>query len=351
MAAGLAATRRAQARAWSVASLSVCVAVAALFWLAGADFGEAVPAFLNGAFGGRRMAYLLSTVSRTALIAGMAISALISFRAGLFNIGGEGQLVVGGLATAVAALGLGGFGAAGIALAVAAGMLAGAAWAVVAGALRLWLGVPILVGSLLLNYPARYIASYFVSHPLRDVASGLPQTHLIERSLWLPLVPGTRLDVGFALVLLAYALALVYCHRTVAGYKSRMTGLSPGFAAASGLPVGRICLQTLAVSGAVAGLVGAIVVLGLQHRYTDGMLVQPLYAWTGIVAALLVNLAPWAVLPAGFFFAALHSGAAGMERVADVPKEIAVIVQGIVILFVASGGRNPPGDGDPGGDG
>ena len=244
--------------------------------------------------------------------------------------------MIGGLASAFVAINLPFGGPAGIFLVLLAGMIAAGVWAIIAGIMKLWLGVPILVGTLLLNYPARYIASYFVSHPLRDISSGMPQTHLIEKSLWLPLIAGTRLDIGVIFILLVFCLVLIYCYRTVGGYEAKMTGLSIDFANASGLKTKKISLETLALSGAIAGLVGAIAVLGLHHRFTDGMLVQPLYAWTGIVAALMVSLIPWAVLPAGFFFAAIHSGASGMERTADVPKEIAIIIQGMIILFVAS---------------
>ena len=318
------------------ASILLLIIFASLIWLADADFFKSTSAFFKGAFGGRKYAYLLVTISRAALITGMAIAALIAFRAGLFNIGGEGQLVIGGLASAFVAINLPFGGPAGIFLVLLAGMLAAGVWAMLAGIMKLWLGVPILVGTLLLNYPARYIASYFVSHPLRDIASGMPQTHLIEKSLWLPLLPGTRLDIGFIFILFIFCIVLIYCYRTVGGYEAKMTGLSIDFANASGLKTKTISLKTLALSGAIAGLVGAIAVLGIHHRFTDGMLVQPLYAWTGIVAALMVSLIPWAVLPAGFFFAAIHSGASGMERTADVPKEIAIIIQGIIILFVAS---------------
>ena len=318
------------------ASILLLIIFASLIWLADADFFKSTSAFFKGAFGGRKYAYLLVTISRAALITGMAIAALIAFRAGLFNIGGEGQLVIGGLASAFVAINLPFGGPAGIVLVLLSGMIAAGVWAMLAGIMKLWLGVPILVGTLLLNYPARYIASYFVNHPLRDIASGMPQTHLIEKSLWLPLLPGTRLDIGFIFILFVFCIVLIYCYRTVGGYEAKMTGLSIDFANASGLKTKKISLKTLALSGAIAGLVGAIAVLGIHHRFTDGMLVQPLYAWTGIVAALMVSLIPWAVLPAGFFFAAIHSGASGMERTADVPKEIAIIIQGIIILFVAS---------------
>lgn len=307
-----------------------------LMMLVGASFGTAIEAFFNGAFGGRRYAYLLTTLSRAALIVGMALSVMLSFRAGLFNIGGEGQLVVGGLVAAVVGIYMPGPPVLVASCAILAAMAAGAAWAVLAGALQLFVGVPLLIGSLLLNYPARYIASYLVGHPLRDVPSGLPQTHLVPAEAWLPFFPGTRLDIGILFILAAALFAIVYSHATVHGYRARMTGYSPAFAEASGLPVRKLALQTLAMSGAIAGLVGAIAVLGIHHRYTDGMLVQPLYAWTGIVAVLLVKMTPWAVPLAGFFFAALQTGAAGMERTADVPKEIALVMQAVIILFVAS---------------
>ena len=319
--------------------VTVFIIITFLVWLADAEIYDSVVAFFKSSLGGRKYAYLMSTISKSAIITGMAISALISFRAGLFNIGGEGQLVVGGLTSAVIGLEMAGFGSFGILVALFSGMFVGAIWGIISGILKLWCGVPILVGSLLLNYPAKFLASYFVSHPFRDVASGMPQSHLLSRDLWLPLVSGTRLDIGFIIILLVFFLTLMYCHLTSMGYKAKMVGLSPDFAISSGLPEKRITLQTLAISGAVAGLVGGIVVLGIQHRFTDGMLIQPLYAWTGIIAALLVNLTPWAIIPAAFFFSAIYTGASGMERIADVPKEIAIIVQGVIILFVASNSK------------
>ena len=90
------------------------------------------------------------------------------------------------------------------------------------------------------------------------------------------------------------------------------------------------------MSGAMAGLVGAVAVFGIYHRYIDGMLVEPLYAWTGIIAVLLVGMIPWLVPFAGLFFAAVETGAAGMERTAGVPQEISLVLQAVIILFVAS---------------
>ncbi len=330
----------------------IAAIVLALLLFVGAPVGEALSGFWQGAFGGRRHAYLMATLSRSALIVGMAISVMLSFRAGLFNIGGEGQLVAGGLAAALIAILLPGPPLVVLVAAIVGAMLAGAAWALLAGVLQLYMGVPLLVGSLLLNYPIRYIGSYLVAHPFRDVPSGMVQSYLVPQATWLAYFPGTRLDIGILFTLTATAFALVYSYGTLHGYHTRLNGLSADFARTVGLPVRRLTLQTLAISGAIAGLVGAIAVFGIHHRYIDGMLVQPLYAWTGIIAVLLVGMVPWAVPISGFFFAAVQTGAAGMERAAGVPKEIALVIQAVIILFVASrvsgalSSRAGRGDGD-----
>ncbi|WP_163267256.1 ABC transporter permease [Chelativorans alearense] len=325
-----------EAVSWAVALAWIAAVLFILMALVGAPFGDALAAFLQNAFGGRRFSYLMATLSRTALIAGMAVSVMLSFRAGLFNIGGEGQLVAGGLAAALAALLLPGPPLFVLTASILAAMLAGAGWALLAGVMQLYVGVPLLVGSLLLNYPIRYIASYVVAHPFRDVQSGMVQSHLVPQATWLSYFPGTRLDIGILFIVAVSLFAVVYSRATVHGYHARMNGLSPAFARTVGLPVSKLTLQTLAMSGAVAGLVGAIAVFGMHHRYIDGMLVQPLYAWTGIIAVLLVGMIPWAVPLSGLFFAAIQTGAAGMERSAGVPKEIALVMQAVIILFVAS---------------
>lgn len=325
-----------EALPWIVMLAWILAILFGLMLLVGAPFGEALAGFFNGAFGGRRMAYLAATLSRTTLIVGMALSVLLSFRAGLFNIGGEGQLVAGGLVSALVAIMLPGPPLLVLAAAILAGMAAGALWGLLAGILYVYVGVPLLVGSLLLNFPIRYIASYLVAHPFRDVPSGMVQSHLVPEATWLAYFPGFRLDMGILFVLVAAIFAVAYSHTTVHGYRARLNGLSADFARAVGLPVRRLTLQTLAMSGAIAGMVGAIAVFGIHHRYIDGMLVQPLYAWTGIITVLLVGMIPWLVPFAGFFFAAVQTGAAGMERTAGVPKEIALVMQAVIILFVAS---------------
>lgn len=322
--------------------VALAIALLAVFLIPG--LGEAVAGFIDGVFGGRRNFNFFTTLGRTSLIVGMALSVLVAFRAGLLNIGGEGQLVLGGLVAALVGSNLQ---APPLVIALVAAfcaMSAAALWAMLAGSLDRIFGVPLLVGSLLLNYPARFFASYMVAHPFRDVPSGMIQSHKIDTAARLPRFEGTILDYGIVLIALLAVAIILADKYTVMGYRLRMQGISFAFARASGFPSRQNFYGALALSGAIAGLVGFIAVFGLTLRYTDGMLVTPLYAWTGIIAVLLAGGTPWLVPIAGFFFAALQTGAAGMERAADVPREVAQVIQGLVILLVAAMGHTITAD-------
>jgi len=298
-------------------------------------FGDAVQSFFKGAFGGRGNFNLYTTISRASLIVGMAISVLVAFRAGLINIGGEGQLAWGALSAAVVGVYVKASPFVVMPLALLAALLVAGFWSVLAGWLNRVAKVPLVVGSLLLNYPAVLLASYLVSHPLRDVASGLPQTHKIDASLRLPRFTGTLLDYGVFFVLAVVVLVIVMDRRNVFGYRVRLHGFSTAFAKASGFPMTPLFYQAMFISGAIAGLVGFIAVFGINQRYIDGMTVLPLYSWIGIITVLLSGMLIWAVPISGFFFAALATGALGLERAGAMPREVALIVQALIILFAA----------------
>jgi len=297
-----------------------------------------VEGFLNGAFGGRNHFNLFSTLARFSILLGMAMSVLVSFRAGLLNIGGEGQLVLGGLTAALVGVYLPGPPLYVSVVALLAAMTAGASWAVLAGLLDRVAKVPLLIGSLLLNYPASYLASYFVSHPFRDVASGATQTHRIMTEARLPRFPGTILDYGILLIGATAILVIALEKTSVFGYRVRMQGYSYGFARTSGFPTGALYYRTLIISGMIAGMTGYTAVFGLNQRYIDGMLTIPLYTWTAIAAVLLAAIIPLITPVTAFFFAMLATGAVGMERSADIPREIGQIVQAVIVLYLAGVG-------------
>jgi simple sugar transport system permease protein len=196
--------------------------------------------------------------------------------------------------------------------------------------------VPLLITTLLLNYVGALLAAWLVAYPLREVGGGVAQTPTIPDLTQLPyLAPGGRLHAGVLLLVLLPLGAWWLLGRTVAGYEMRMTGLNAAFSEYGGVDGRRTLLRAMVLSGAVCGLAGAIVVLGVHHRYIDGSITAPGYAWTGFTAALLAGGDPLGTLVAGLFLAGLQTGAAGMERNTDIPFQIVDVVQACIILMIA----------------
>ena len=265
----------------------------------------------------------------------MTLVAAIPLRGGMINLGGDGQMVIGGLVAALVPLYLPAPGpvltiAALLAAAIAAGLYAAlAAW----GEARH--GIPTLISSLLLSYPAVGVASYIVGFPLRDTTTGLAQTVMIPAGARLPVISGP-LNAGFR------------DHRTDRGagdlrrsahgvrlrapHARRKSRASPAMAACDS---DRQSIQVMFASGAIAGLVGAIIVLGSQFRFTDGALLTPAYTWSGLMAALLAAGEPIGAICGGFFFAALQTGGFAMQRETSVPRVLTIVLQSIIILFLA----------------
>jgi len=281
---------------------------------------------------------LAATVVRSIpiVVAGLGIG--LAFRAGALNLGGEGQMILGALGAAVVANALPGLPApVAPIVAILAGCLAGAAWAFLPGILDVRLGVPMLITTLLLNYIGALFASWVVTYPLRDaVAGGVSQTVTLPEAAWLPvLVPGTRLHLGvLAIVIVPFALRW-FLARTVAGYEFRMVGHNRLFADYAGIAAARRVLLATLLSGAICGLAGALVVLGINHRYVDGVITTAGWAWSGFTAAILTGADPVLTLVAGVFLGGLEVGAAGMARSTDVPLQLVDVVQATIILVVA----------------
>ena len=312
---------------------------AVLMLATGHDPIQGYAAMVRGAIGGRNAANLAATLNRAVPIVGMGLAAAVAFRAGFFNIGGEGQLVLGGIAAAVVALYLPLPGILVIPLAIFAAACTGGAYAWLAAFLDFRFQMPLLITTLLMIYPARLLVSYLVGHPLRDVASGLTQTSRISPESVLPKLFGTRISSGLVIVVLLVGLAQWILVRTRFGYHLRMTGLNARFSRYGGVDVERLGYRVMFLSGATAGLIGALQVLGVHYRYIDGSLTQPLYAWVGIMVALLAGSRPLGVLLAGLFFAGVQTGGFGMERATDIPREISQVIQALIILLIAARSR------------
>lgn len=288
----------------------------------------------EGAFIGPNLS---DTIGWAVPIVGMALVAALPLRGGLVNLGGDGQMIVGALTSALVAIYVPGPGPLRVALAVAVAALAAGIYAALPALADAALGVPLLISTLLLNYPARFVASYLVRFPLRDEKSGLPETKLVPTDARLPELGSTSSITGGLVLVVAVLLGIVWFdRRTPGGYELRMRGANSRFAAYGGVPLGRQSVRLLFVSGAIAGVVGAILVVGVQYRYTDGALLSPGYTWTGLMAALLAMGEPIGTTVAAFAFAALQIGGFGMERATDVPRELTSLLQAFIILFLAS---------------
>jgi general nucleoside transport system permease protein len=298
---------------------------------AGGNPIEAYAAMVEGAFGATQWR---NTLIVAVPVVGMALAVAVPLRAGVVNLGGEGQIVLGGITAAVVAATLDLPMPLSLVVALAAGALAGALLGMIPAVLENRLGVPLLVSSLLISYPVVAFASYLVRFPLRDPGTGLPQSRVFDEAYRMPVFAG----VGLSAVILVVVIALVVQvdSRTPFGYEVRLTGHNRRFTEYAGVDVPRMVTRLMATGGGIAGLIGAMVVTSVPFRYIDGALVVPGYTWTGLLAALLARAHPLGTVAAGVFFAALQVGGFGMERETEVPRELSSILQATVIVILAA---------------
>ncbi|MFD0419867.1 ABC transporter permease [Streptomyces sp. NPDC127108] len=315
-------------------SVLAAVAVGALFLLGtGAEPVGAYGSVVTGALGPDGIGPTLTTGTS---VLGLAVALAVPLRAGLLNLGGDGQLVLGGIAAAATGLYVPLPAPLAVAAALLAGTAAGAAYAALAAVCQNRFGVPLLVSSLLLGYPAMSFASYLARFPMKEDGSSLPQTRRLPDGVALPAFGDSTVTVGLLLVLVAAGLFVFADARTGAGYEIRMTGLNPRFAAYAGVDRPRLTLRLMALSGGMAGLVGAIGVLSFPYRFIDGALTGAGHTWTALTAALLASAAPLGTALAALFFAALDVGGLAMERTTEVPRELTQVLQAVVIVFLAA---------------
>jgi ABC-type uncharacterized transport system permease subunit len=269
------------------------------------------------------------------MLVGLGI--ILAFRAGVFNIGAEGQLVVGALAATAAATSMPQAPAfILIPWTLLAGTAAGAAWAAVPGTLKARLGTNEILSTVMMNQIALQLMNYLLRGPMMDPAQMAAGTHIAQsaalpEAAWLPrLVPRSLLSAGFILALALAAVVYVYLTRTTSGFRLRAVGANPEAARYAGCNVPLMLAMALVMSGALAGLAGAVEVSGVHHRAVEGM--SGGYGFTGIVAALFGRLHPLLLVPASCLFGALLVGADSMQRAVQVPTSLAVLLQGLVVL-------------------
>ena len=327
-----------KARTVLAVALGTIAAATLLILLAGASPTDAFAALLRGAFGSR--AATGETAARSTGLVLTAVAAVVAFRAGVLNIGLEGQFLAGAAAAAAVGPLFPGLPLAARAAVVLAAPLAGALQAAPA----VWLAekrqVSPVLSTILLNLVAAAGVTWLVRGPLRDPSGDYPQSRALpDLALLSPLAPGTRATAAVLIALGLAAVASFLLARTPLGLALRAVGEAPRAARAAGLPDVRLRSGAFLASGALAGLAGGLEVLALTGRLYDPFTAG--VGYSGIAAALLGGMTPIGGAASGVLFAALGAGSSALQRDAGVPSALASIVPALAVLglLLARGGR------------
>jgi ABC-type uncharacterized transport system permease subunit len=302
-----------------------------LIVIAGGEPISAYSSLLEGALGTPYGIGQMLVLAIPLVIIGLGLA--LAFRGRVYNIGAEGQLFMGALASGVVAILLPvGVDPVLIALALVAGVTAGAAWGAIVGALRARWGVNEVITSLLLNFVAILIFTYCVRRPLRAPGSPDLQGRSIQSDAALPALPDLAVHIGVFLALALVPLAAYVMARTPFGFRVRMLGFNAEAARTAGVRSGRMVVVLMLISGGLAGLAGALQVLGVAERLDPG--ISQAYGFTAIVVALLGRLNAVGVLLAGLFIALLQSGGQAMSVIEGVPYAIVLAIPAVFIVFL-----------------
>lgn len=322
----------------SAAAAIVAAAALTLLWvalrLARFDATLALGALWRGSFG-NWYAFTSSTLVRATPLVLTGLAVAVAFRAGVWNIGADGQLLIGAAAAAAVGLACGnGLGWAVLPLALLVGAIGGGCWAGIAAFLRTRFGVLEVISTIMLNFVALDLVGYLVRGPLQEPSHAYPQSNPIPADMHLPmLIPGTRLHWGFVLAFVAAAVLWWGMRSTAAGFRVRAIGANADASRIAGrIDVPRTTTNVLLLSGALSGLAGAIEVSGVTFALYEN--ISPGYGYTAIAVALLAGLDPLGVLGTGILFGALEAGALSMQREASVPSVVVTAVEAALVLLL-----------------
>lgn len=325
---------------------------------------------VSGAFGSA--AQLAATLNKTAVLVLCGLACAFAYKCGLINIGAQGQLYMGGLCACAVGLYLGGLAPVGaelsagspasagvaatgavcmvpaamgvspagavpaaavVVLSFLAGMAGGAVWGALAGWLKVRFGASEVITTVMLNYIALHFLNYLTNGPLKDPVGEAAKSRLLPENYWLPSLFGdSRIHMGICLALLGVVGFGLFFSLTKAGFAMRAAGLNPLSAAHAGIRVKRQWLASMAISGALAGLAGAVEIFGTQHQLISGLGAG--YGFDGIAVALLGGGSPLGILGSGLLFGAMKTGGSQMQMFGRVPYAIVNVIQGLMIIFV-----------------
>lgn len=272
--------------------------------------------------------------SATPLIfAGLSVA--FGFRAGLFNIGANGQLLVGAFCAAIVGANSGLPFPLAIIAALFAGALGGAAWGFIPGALKAWRGAHEVVTTIMLNSTAYLLLNLLASTTFKDQGATFPRTADIHPEAVLGIIlENTRLHGGIIIAVLTGVAVWFLLFKTVLGFEIRTVGANASAARYAGIRPAFITVLTMSIAGGLAGMGGAVEIQGITKNYPAEYIVT--YGFDGIAVALLGRAHPIGVIGAALLFGVLRAGSGAMQRASDIPVDIISIVQAVILLFVAA---------------
>lgn len=312
------------------------------FWLillfiasTGVDPFAALGVVFDAAFGSASGLGVTAIKFTPLLITGLGVA--IGIRAGLWNLGGEGQIYIGGLIATITVLASQGLpGPLAVLFGLAGGFVGGALWILFPAVLRAFRGVNELITTLLMNFVAVNVVTTLVQGPFGDPTASFPRTEQIPRASWLPVIlEDTQMHFGVILALVLAAAMYLVINWTTFGLDARALGLESRTARFTGIPVQRRTLQVLLLSGGLAGVAGAVEVLGVNHALAQGF--SPGYGFDAIGVALLGGVDPRGMVVAAGLFSMLRAGAPAMQRTLGVPSSIVDVTQGLIVVAVVAG--------------
>ena len=269
------------------------------------------------------------------IFTGLAVA--LGFRAGVFNIGAEGQVLIGGIAAAWAGWSFKGLPPIiHVPLALGAGALGGAVWGFVPGWLKVKTGAHEVINTIMMNYVAYFLVYYLISAPLRDPQEVTPKTPWILESahLFRFFPEPIRFHLGFFIAIAVAVLVWLLLFKTTWGYEIRMVGLNPNAARYAGINITFVTVAAMSLSGAIAALAGASEILGVNWRQSQAL--SSGYGFDSIALALLAQNHPLGVILTALLFGFMRSGSKVMQLRAGIPIDIISILQAFIILFIAA---------------
>jgi ABC-type uncharacterized transport system permease subunit len=322
-------------RRWGIPTGIVLVVTSLVMWAGGGNPGQVWPALIQGSLGSEaQISRVLATVAPLLLVTSGLI---ITFAARLYNLGVEGQILVGAIFTTGVMRWVEGVlpPVFGIALGLVAGLMGGLSWGILTGCLY-WFGrINEIFAGLGLNFVATGGVIFLIFGPWqRPGVASMSGTAPLDRSYWLP-AWGDASPIGLALGILALVGVIAVMQRTLWGLRLRAVGLNREAAHVLGIPRARYLLGAFAVCGACAGLAGALQVLGVFHRLIPT--ISSGLGFLGLLVVLLVRANPWAVLPVVVFFSAINVGSLQLPLTLNLESSLAGVIQGVFVLVVLLG--------------